>query len=85
MRHRGFAGGDQRLLALIPCALLPLCLTLTVWQGKPGVLESPTGTGKTLCLLCASLSWQQAQKAKVGTTLNACFASVKSKRVHTAD
>lgn len=40
-------------------------LEVNVMQEENGVLESPTGTGKTLCLLCSSLAWLEARKAQV--------------------
>ena len=42
------------------CQLIYMEQVITSLQQKENaLLESPTGTGKTLCLLCATLAWQQ--------------------------
>ncbi|XP_064023724.1 regulator of telomere elongation helicase 1 isoform X2 [Pogoniulus pusillus] len=43
-----------------PCQVVYMEKVLECLQKKVnGILESPTGTGKTLCLLCSTLAWRE--------------------------
>ena len=39
-------------------------------RSENALLESPTGTGKTLCLLCATLAWQRQQVRQLNSSTN---------------
>ncbi|KAL8600195.1 hypothetical protein ACOMHN_062485 [Nucella lapillus] len=49
-------------------------LYLTLQEGKIGIFESPTGTGKSLSLICSAVKWlkdfQHRQKQEVEAVLN---------------
>ena len=46
---------------------LSLCVQViqALNQESNALLESPTGSGKSLALLCSSLAWQAQQRGKV--------------------
>ncbi len=59
-----------------PCQLDYMSRVLEALQeGRNALLESPTGTGKTLCLLCATLAWRQSVVARIAAAPAAVAAA----------
>ena len=59
-----------------PCQLQFMEAVIRALKGlSHAILESPTGTGKTLCLLCATLAYQRWYRMKEGVAIKVFYSS----------
>jgi regulator of telomere elongation helicase 1 len=61
---------------MLDMCIVCVCNHYHVFQNVNGILESPTGTGKTLCLLCSSLAWLESRKAQTELNRQVSLASI---------
>eukprot|EP00117_Sycon_ciliatum_P014492 scpid19663/ scgid14733/ Regulator of telomere elongation helicase 1 len=62
-----------------PCQKVYMEKVITCLQERRhGLLESPTGTGKTLCLLCATLAWRNHTLVERSAMLQSSAATANS-------